>query len=186
MAQRHQPVALRQIDWAVAFGWLAAGVIVGSTVLCAGTLLVAYGGPGNLLRLADPYVLQALRFTLLQAGLSTAISIAAAVPVARALARRERFPGRALILKLFVLPLGLPQLVAVLGILTIWGKQGWINDALTAAGISPLPQVFGLGGILLAHVFFNLPLAVRYILASLEGVPKENWRLAASLGFGEP
>ena len=49
--------------------------------------------------------------------------------------------------------------------------------------MAPLPPVFGLGGILLAHVFFNLPLAVRYILASLDGVPKENWRLAASLGF---
>jgi len=32
-------------------------------------------------------------------------------------------------------------------------------------------------------VFFNLPLAVRFLLARLEAIPAENWRLAESLGF---
>jgi thiamine transport system permease protein len=169
---------------ATILGWLALSLVLGSTLTCAGTLLLARGETGPQLKLTDPYFLRALRFTLWQAGLSAAISVAAAVPVARALARREQFAGRELILKLFALPLGLPQLVAVLGILSVWGRQGWVNDALNAAGVARLPPVFGLAGIVLAHVFFNLPLAVRYILASLDNVPKEYWRLAASLGFG--
>jgi thiamine transport system permease protein len=168
---------------AIVLGWLAAAFILGSTLLCAAVLLLAQEAPEGPPRIAEPYIWRALRFTLWQASLSTVISIAAAVPVARAIARREYFPGRGLVLKLLALPLGLPQLVAVLGILSVWGRQGWVNKALSWTGIAPLPPVFGLAGILLAHVFFNLPLAVRYILASLDGVPKENWRLAASLGF---
>ncbi|MDP9137217.1 MAG: thiamine/thiamine pyrophosphate ABC transporter permease [Pseudomonadota bacterium] len=162
---------------------MAATIVLGSTLLCVATLLLAQGHADNAVRLFDPYILRALRFTLWQASLSTLLSVAAAVPIARAFARREKMPGRELVLKLFALPLGLPQLVVVLGILSVWGGRGWINDVLDAAGLAPMPPVFGLAGILLAHVFFNLPLAVRYILASLDGVPKENWRLAASLSF---
>jgi thiamine transport system permease protein len=159
---------------AVLSGWLAQAAIVVPTLLCAGALLAAPGaGASNEpRRLLDPYILQTLRFTLWQAGLSTMLSIALAIPVARALARRERFRGRGLIIKLFTLPLGVPQIVAVLGILSVWGRQGWINDVLNGADLAMLPPVFGLAGILLAHVFFNLPLAVRYILASLDGVPQ--------------
>ena len=40
-----------------------------------------------------------------------------------------------------------------------------------------------LGGILLAHVFFNMPLAARWLLFALEAIPAGQWRLAAQLGM---
>ncbi|MEL6747307.1 MAG: ABC transporter permease subunit, partial [Pseudomonadota bacterium] len=43
--------------------------------------------------------------------------------------------------------------------------------------------IYGLDGILVAHVFFNLPLAVRLLLASLERVPLEHWRVAQQLSL---
>jgi len=44
-------------------------------------------------------------------------------------------------------------------------------------------NIYGLTGILLAHVFFNLPLATRLLLQQLEGIQPESWRLAAQLDF---
>ncbi len=123
----------------------------------------------------------ALRFTLLQAVLSSLISVALAVPVARALARR-RFPGRGALIVLMGAPFILPTLVAVAGILAVFGRAGLANQALTALGFDRI-SIYGLQGVLLAHVFFNLPLATRLILQGWARVPAEHLRLSASLGF---
>jgi len=71
----------------------------------------------------------------------------------------------------------------VLGVVAVWGRGGWLGDAMDLAGL-PRPQLlYGLGGILIAHVFFNLPLAVRLMLHAWQLVPGETWRLAAQLGL---
>ena len=44
-------------------------------------------------------------------------------------------------------------------------------------------NIYGLAGILIGHVFFNLPLAVRLLLPVWEGIPEEYWRLAGQLGM---
>jgi thiamine transport system permease protein len=129
-----------------------------------------------------PYLLHLTVFTLWQAFLSTLLSVAFAVPAALALARRPAFPGRGFVVALMVLPLGLPVLPAVFGLIEIWGRQGLANDVLVWFG-APRLSIYGLSGILIAHVFFNLPLATRFLLTSLDAVPRDEWRLAASLGF---
>jgi thiamine transport system permease protein len=179
MAQRHEPVNRRQGSTAA---WVAAAGIAALAAVPVIALAASAGGDGGL-TLGAPYIARVLRFTVLQATLSALIATALAIPLAHALAKRQRFPGRALLLKLFAVPLGLPQLVAVLGIIAVYGRQGILNDILAPVGTAEMPSVFGLQGILLAHVFFNLPLAVRFILTRLEAIPPENWRLAASLGF---
>ena len=125
---------------------------------------------------------QALRFTLLQATLSAAISVLFAIPVARALARRQ-FVGRAVLVALLGAPFILPVIVAVLGLLAVFGQSGLLNRALEPLGLPEL-QIYGLQGVLLAHVFFNLPLATRLILQGWLAIPAEQFRLAATLGMG--
>jgi thiamine transport system permease protein len=44
-------------------------------------------------------------------------------------------------------------------------------------------SVYGLQGVVLAHVFLNLPLATRMILQGWQAIPAERIRLAQSLGF---
>lgn len=127
--------------------------------------------------IVDAYVLRILWFTLLQAGLSTLLSIMLAIPVALALARVD-FRGRGLLLRLFALPLALPAIVVILGIVTVYGRTGWLSQLLG----HPL-NIYGLTGILLAHVFFNMPLATRLLLQQLDGIAPESWRLAAQLDF---
>ncbi len=152
---------------------LAAFVTLGTL---AAVLARAGGGgwPG-------PADVAALRFTVLQATLSAALSVTLAVPVARALARR-RFAGRSVLITLLGAPFILPVIVAVMGLLAIFGRAGVLNTGLGAMGLEPI-SIYGLTGVVLAHVFFNLPLAVRLILQGWLAIPAERFRLAASLGF---
>ena len=124
----------------------------------------------------------ALRFTLMQAALSAALSVLLAIPLARALAR-SRFWGRDVTIMLLGAPFILPVLVAVLGLIAVFGQNGLLNDWLRALGSEPL-SIYGLQGVLLAHVFFNLPLATRMILLGWMSLPAERIRLGQSLGLG--
>lgn len=156
--------------------------------LLAGGALVSLGwqafGEGSVFSVFDTYIWRITRFTLLQALLSSLLSVAIAIPLARALHSCDHFFGRAFILRLFTLPLVLPSLVAILGITAIYGRNGFIAYLADLSGSSFAPNIYGLSGILLAHVFFNMPLAVRLILANLETIPADYWKLSAQLGMG--
>jgi len=131
----------------------------------------------------DASMLRIAGFTLWQATLSTVLSVLPAIFVARALSRHPSFPGRALLLRVFAVPLGLPAIVAALGLLALYGRAGFVAEAVSAAGAGRWPGIYGLSGILIAHVFFNLPLATRLLLASLETVPPDQWRIGSQLGM---
>ena len=163
-------------------GIIALAVTPGvAGVAVLGLLRAAEGSSSGLV--FDDHMLRVLRFTLLQACLSTLLSVVLAIPVARALARRPVFPGRNLLLKLFGLPLVLPVIVAVFGIIAVWGRHGLVSEGLQFVGAKGLGPIYGLGGILIAHVFFNLPLAIRMFLPVLESIQGEYWRLASQLGM---
>lgn len=160
-----------------AISLLIGGAFVGLVAEGARDLSGAYAA-------IDGYLLRVARFTLWQAILSTLLSVLPALFVARALARHPRFFGRDLILQLFAVPLALPAIVAALGILALYGRAGYFADFLGSVGDGTWPGVYGLSGILVAHVFFNLPLATRLFLEALQTVPADQWRLASQLGMG--
>lgn len=121
----------------------------------------------------DSGIVDVLLFTLKQAFLSTVLSIIPGLFIARALARRD-FVGHAWLLRLFAVPTALPAIVVVLALSQIYGAKHIMGGFVS---------FYGLGGILLAHVFFNLPLAVRLFYESSESISPENFRLAAQLSF---
>ena len=123
----------------------------------------------------------AIRFTLNQAIVSAALSVGLAIPVARALARRSFF-GRSIFVTLLGAPFILPVIVAVLGLLAVFGRNGLVSSVLAWFGLEPI-RIYGFHGVVLAHVFFNLPLATRLLLQGWQAIPAERFRLAASLGF---
>ena len=115
-------------------------------------------------------------------AVDAALGRAGALRRARAVAA-SALSGRGLILRLFALPLALPAIVAALGILALYGRAGYFAGC-SALGGQSWPDIYGLSGILVAHVFFNLPLATRLFLEALERVPADQWRLASQLGMG--
>ncbi|MDP9811631.1 thiamine transport system permease protein [Rhizobium tibeticum] len=157
--------------------------IAGFVGLAAFALLLSSGASSILTAVFEPYILRVLRFTLLQALLSTLLSVVLAIPVAQALARQRHFPGRIWIIRLMAVPMGLPVLIGALGLIGIWGRQGILNSLLLELGMAEPISIYGLSGILLAHVFFNMPLACRLMLAALERVPAEYWLMASGLGM---
>ncbi len=172
MAERAQPLGA-----AGAIGIVAAATIP-LLILLATVAIIRVAEPGSGLTQAD---WAAIRFTLWQAFLSAAFSVALAVPVARALARR-RFPGRGALVTLLGAPFLLPVIVAIFGLLAVFGRGGFVNSGLETLGL-PQISIYGLHGVVLAHVFFNLPLATRLILQGWQEIPSERFRLAASLGM---
>ncbi|MEL7344609.1 MAG: thiamine/thiamine pyrophosphate ABC transporter permease ThiP [Pseudomonadota bacterium] len=169
MAGRAQPVN----------PWIGIGAAALVAALILATLVsVAMNAQGGGLTRAD---WAALRFTVLQALLSAGLSCVLAIPVARALARR-RFTGRRIVIALLGAPFILPVIVAIFGLLEIFGRAGLVSWALGLMGFEPI-RIYGLHGVVLAHVFFNLPLATRLILQAWQEIPAERFRLAASLGL---
>ncbi|MCM2293327.1 thiamine/thiamine pyrophosphate ABC transporter permease [Allorhizobium sp. BGMRC 0089] len=165
----------------IAMGVVCLGLLSGFIVLAVVSLLSTGGGAvfGGI----DAYTIDILRFTLWQASLSTLISVGFALPVALSVARQRQFPGRRWLIRLMALPMGLPALIGALGILGVWGRHGMINSLLGWLGKAEPVDVYGLTGILIAHSFFNIPLAARLMLAGLERVPADDWRMAAGLGM---
>ncbi|MBJ7536838.1 thiamine/thiamine pyrophosphate ABC transporter permease [Marinomonas sp. C1424] len=127
--------------------------------------------------LQEPYLWRVIQFSLWQALLSSVISLVVAIPVASCLIHRQ-FRGRALLLQLFAVSMVVPTIVAILGLVVVYGRTGWLSQIF---GVQ-IP-LYGLVGILLAHVFFNMPLAVRLLLQGYGLIPSGQWRQASQLGF---
>jgi thiamine transport system permease protein len=185
MALRDEQIGVRAGDGRIAAGYLAIAAvafIVGGALL--GLVFQAGSDWGGAFAAFDGYLLRVARFTLFQAVLSTLLSVGPAIVVAWAFSRHAEFPGRASMLRLFAVPLALPAIVATLGVLALYGRAGIFAGVLSKLAGGDWPGIYGLSGILIAHVFFNLPLATRLFLQALDTVPDDQWRLAAQLGMG--
>lgn len=166
--------------WLGAWVWAlaAAALLYGITL----TALLALGGYTQGAGIDTELVQQAwfwriLRFTLGQALLSAALSVILALPVARALALDTRLPARALFLRWSLLCFVMPSLVLITGLVAVFGRSGWLTPWLGETW-----SLYGLNGILLAHVFMNMPLAVRVLTQRWQAIPANQWKLAAQLG----
>lgn len=124
-----------------------------------------------------------IRMTSIQAGLTTILSIAVGIALAWAL-NRLRFPGRSLVVGLFAAAIVTPGLVVAFGLLSIWGRAGWTSQLAILLTGEPLGiSIFGLGGILAAHLILDGALAARILLARLDAIPAARLKTGQSLGL---
>ncbi len=164
----------RPLNRNIAIGRLAAQGLVLCAVACGLVPLFTFALSRGGFNFGQG-VWQVLLFTLKQATASTVLSVVPGFFVARALARRQ-FLGRTLLLQLFAIPMAVPAIVAVLALTGLYGNNGVLPGMV---------NLYGFGGIVLAHVFFNLPMATRLFVVPLEQIAPENFRLAAQLGFSD-
>jgi molybdate transport system permease protein len=123
--------------------------------------------------------LQALRLSLQVAGLSVLASLPVAVLIAWLLTR-VRFPGRTLFDAFVHLPLVLPPVAVGYVLLLLLGVRGPIGAWLEARFGIRLP--FSTAGAALATAVMTLPLMVRAIRLSLEGIDRRLEDAARTLG----
>lgn len=159
-----------------ALGYFALSLITLPTIV-AFYALIGFGGDGVAWELlSDSYFHAILYFSLQQAVLSAVLSVALAWPVAWALFYLPDLRGRRAFLALCLLCFVLPTLILITGLVALLGRSGWLVPLLGDGW-----NLYGLHGILLAHIFLNMPFAVRALFLQLQGIPDSSWRLAAQL-----
>ncbi len=170
---------------------LALGMFYGTSVYQLLTLpqasqATAEGNTQGLLTqlwalLHDDYIQHVIAFSFFQAFISAVLSIGLGLLTAHALFYQE-FIGKQWLIRVFSLSMVLPVLVAVFALLSVYGKSGWLADLIAYFELDWQPNIYGLTGILLAHVFFNLPLSAKVLLNTLQSIPTQQRKLAYQLG----
>jgi len=124
-----------------------------------------------------------LIFTLLQALLSALFSILLAFPGA-ALFSHYRFKAKKALLSLSAISFILPPILVVLAFVQFWGQNGWVNQLWTflAPGADKLKILYSAKAIIMAHIFYNLPLALRFLYDGWQSIPKTQQEAGYSLG----
>ena len=114
---------------------------------------------------SDPYLRERFFFTTWQAALSTILALAFGLPSAYVFAR-HRFRGRSALLAAITIPFILPPIVMALGLLSLLGPSGLVNDSLTGIfGLDdpPIKLLNTFAIILIAHVVYEYAIVVRLI-----------------------
>jgi sulfate transport system permease protein len=112
------------------------------------------------------------------APLAVALNLAFGVAAAWSLAR-FRFRGRALVVSLLDLPFSVSPIVAGLGLMLIFGLQGYLGPWLQQHHIK---IIFAFPALVLATTFVTLPFVARELLPVLEAIGPDEDLAAVSLG----
>jgi trehalose transport system permease protein len=96
----------------------------------------------------------------------------------------RRFPLRGAFRALYLLPLGVPTIVAAANMRYIFDSNGWLNQTLLSLGVIGTPVDWGGGGILtlltvvVADMWKVTPMVMLILLAGLESIPEELYEAA--------
>jgi molybdate transport system permease protein len=143
---------------------LIAFLLLPSLVVLARGLNAGFAGA-----FFNPVVLEALRVSLVTTGITVALTVMLGTPVAYLLARYKFF-GQTLLDTLLDLPIVLPPVVAGVGLLLTFGRQGLLGRPLELAGIS---LAFSPAAVVMAQLFASAPFFVRAAKAGFLSVDRD-------------
>jgi thiamine transport system permease protein len=149
---------------------LAIAVLI--VLIFAAILHAASAQPAGSSRRPD--IVYLVGITTLQATLSTLLSLVVGIALAWSL-NRLRFPGRGIVVGLFASAIVTPGLIIAFGLISVWGRSGWL-------GTFNLP-VFGLGGVVAAHIILDGAFVARILLARLDAIPEARLKTGQSLAL---
>ena len=120
-----------------------------------------------------------------QAFISCFVSFCLAVPISSILAKRYHWHIFPPLFGILGLVLVMSTTVAAVGILKVWGLNGWLAQTFDTISFGTVGwvNIYGLHGVVLAHVFFNLPLMIRVLTPIFLSFPKEHIFLSEQYGF---
>jgi thiamine transport system permease protein len=114
---------------------------------------------------SSSYYVRTLWFTVWQATVSTALTLAAGLPAAFVFARYD-FPAKSLLRALTTVPFVLPTVVVAAAFTSFIGPSGVLNSLLMQVFHLTAPPIQLMGTIwmiLLAHVFYNYTVVLRIV-----------------------
>lgn len=129
--------------------------------------------------LTAPEARDALRLSLVTSVAAAALSVVFGLPLAWVLAR-VRFPGRALVRALTVLPMVVPPVVGGVALLLAFGRRGLVGSHLH--DWFGLQLTFSTAGAVMAETFVALPFFVITVEAALRSVDPGYEEAASTLG----
>jgi molybdate transport system permease protein len=160
---------------------IAAGVAVAFFILPLVGLVRRASWSTLVQDLSSPDSRSALRLSLVCSLSATALSVLFGMPLAWVLAR-VRFPGRALVRGLVLLPLVLPPVVGGVALLSAFSRRGIVGEYLYDwFGIQ---LTFTTAGAILAETFVALPFFVITVEAGLRSMDRRYEDVATTLGAG--
>lgn len=174
----------RAIDLRSIWFWLSvAALIVLLTFIVypiVNIVMSSIGGNGWSRLLNEPRYGQAIRNSLLLAGVVTVLSTLIGVPLAY-VAARFKFPGKSLIVFLPLVTLIIPEVIAAQTWLMMLGNNGLITRFLRGYGIL-LPSFYGWFGLITAMTFMYYTYVYIGTVAAISGFDAHLEEAAQSLG----
>ena len=145
----------------------ACGLLLVSFLLLPVAVIVWRGGAAALNGgFSSPAVLAALSVSAQTTLLTLLIAVALGTPIAYGLARFD-FPGKSLLDALLDLPIVLPPVVAGLGLLLTFGRNGVLGDGIRFANIE---LAFSPAAVVMAQLFVAAPYFIRAARIGFAGV----------------
>jgi iron(III) transport system permease protein len=175
--------ALTAVFFAVFFLWPIFQILKGGFIDADGRFTIAYLGA----LLSDPLYLGALRNSFLLACAGTGLALLVALPLAF-VSDRFRFPGKALLGSLVLIPMILPPFVGAIGIKQIFGQYGALNSLLIALHLRPAGWTFDwfasnqFWGIAIVEALSLYPIIYLNAVAALANIDPAMEEVAQNLG----
>ncbi len=164
-------------------GFLLPGALTGFLLATPLLVLLFRGASAGIEGyLSDPSVVDAARLSLWTSVLSLLVTLILGTPLAYTLARWS-FKHKAWIELFIDLPIVLPPLIAGIGLLLTFGRNGWLGASLDQLGLR-LP--FTTAAVVFAQVFVSAPLYIRATRLGFANIRPELIEAAYTDGATEP
>lgn len=134
--------------------------------------------------LTTPYVLSALRLTLIATVIAVAVNTVFGLCAAWAISKFD-FRGKHLLTTLIDIPFSVSPVIAGLAFIMTFGRMGWIGQWIEVLNDylgTDIQIVFAVPGVILATIFVTFPFVFREVIPVLHTQGRDEEEAAALMG----
>ena len=133
--------------------------------------------------LNNSYIQRIIYFSIYQAFLSALISCLIAIPFSLSLNRHKNNIVVKVIISLCGFSFVIPSILIVYAVIQIFGYNGILNSNFNFYNYFSIESIYGLKGILIAHIILNAPFATRLFVQNLNNIPDKYYEISRTLNM---
>ena len=130
--------------------------------------------------LRNNYTKRIIFFSFYQAFISSLISCALAIPFALSLNHHKNLKFVRIIVSLCGFSFVIPSILIVYAVIKIFGYNGFLNTYFNFYNFISIDSIYGLKGILIAHILLHTPFATRLFFQNLNNIPNKYYEISSS------